>query len=215
MKENFKICLQQHFFNKKLTESQVEQLVSLQYHLKPEKIQQDFNQPKTHQKALYSILSGIGIIGTLALTCMIIFLNISQIPITEKIAKEVAKNHIKLKPLEIQGDSIEVIQKYFTELDFSLINSKRYNNKSWQLKGGRYCSIQGFTAAQLRYKDSSNHIHTLYQVEHFPELLSKIELPQEQEKPLIHYAKGLTVKIWNEKGLLLVSVDSTQHLHNK
>ena len=87
--------------------------------------------------------------------------------VRERIAMEVAANHIKLKPLEVETGSIEDIRDYFNKLDFMPVTSTLVRNAGLELIGGRYCSLQGVTAAQLRVqKPGSQRVQTLYQTEY-------------------------------------------------
>lgn len=121
----------------------------------------------------------------------------------ERIATEVAKNHIKLKPLEIETNSIEDIRSYFNKLDFIPINSKLVNQFGLELIGGRYCSLQGITAAQLRVREpGSTTVQTLYQTEYRKDIFEDMPKLEEGDEPVDIYIKGIKVKIWVEKGLL-------------
>ena len=82
------------------------------------------------------------------------------------------KNHLELKPLDIETQSIRSAQKYFTQLDFLPIKSKQIIETD-KLVGGRYCSIKGRTAAQLRYTDDLESVSTLYQVDYVESLYGK------------------------------------------
>ena len=121
----------------------------------------------------------------------------------QRIGAEVAKNHIKLKPLEIQTSSIQAIRSYFTELDFLPIESSRIGSGSKKLIGGRYCSIQGVTAAQLRLQDeNTGKVQSLYQTNYDPKVFSGLPHLEEGQVPVTVYTKGIGVDIWVEKGLL-------------
>ena len=119
------------------------------------------------------------------------------------VAKEVAYNHNKLKDLEISTSSYRDIQSKLNKLDFSIISSKLIS-KAHQLLGGRYCSIQGVLAAQLRYQNtSSRSLMTVYQVP-FHKKYHKVF-----EKPFTTQVNGVEIKIWNEMGLLLATAKSS------
>ncbi|MDH5394301.1 MAG: hypothetical protein OEY11_14030 [Gammaproteobacteria bacterium] len=127
----------------------------------------------------------------------------TKLSIEEKIGSEVAKNHIKLKPLEIKTSQFEQLQHYFTELDFTPVLSRHINLNRQALIGGRYCSIQGITAAQLRLKDTTTgQLQSLYQTHYDKNVFSGIAGLTEGQQPVTVHVKGLTVDIWVEKGLL-------------
>lgn len=121
------------------------------------------------------------------------------------IAEEVAMNHIKMKPLEIETQSMARIERYFTELDFSPINSRQFSLGQDRLLGGRYCSIQGITAAQLRYGDSEGRKITLYETPYDPDRLPPLPHIEKGEMPITVYISGLEIALWVEKGLLMAS----------
>lgn len=124
--------------------------------------------------------------------------------IRQKIANEVAYNHLKLKPLEVTSGLLPEVTNYFTELDFSPVESSIINAAPWELLGARYCSIQGFAAAQIRYKNrDSGLLESFYEAEYKPELHGPMPKVEQGETPLKEFAKGIGVEIWVEKGLLM------------
>ncbi|MEA1890129.1 MAG: hypothetical protein U9N50_10170 [Pseudomonadota bacterium] len=123
------------------------------------------------------------------------------------IAEEVVSNHLNMKPLEVKAGSINKVRGYFTKLNFMPADSQLAVLDSLQLLGGRYCSLQGITAAQLRMKQGEN-IQTQYQTEYLPEVFGELPHLENGEEPLIVYAKGIKVKVWVEKDLLFALTDS-------
>jgi hypothetical protein len=125
-----------------------------------------------------------------------------------EIAEEVVKNHLKLKPLDLHTQSIKEIQSFFTQLDFAPLHSKILSENlkfnSTQLLGGRYCSIKGVTAVQLRYRIDGTS--TFYQVPYKKSLHGKIPDASKEEAPNLLEIKGLAVRLWQEKGLLMILV---------
>jgi hypothetical protein len=123
--------------------------------------------------------------------------------VRERIAMEVAANHIKLKPLEVETRSIEGIRDYFNKLDFIPVSSKLVSDAGLELIGGRYCSLQGISAAQLRVrKPGSNTVQTLYQTEYRKDVFDSMPVLEQGHEPVDIYVKGIKVSIWVEKGLL-------------
>lgn len=125
-----------------------------------------------------------------------------------KIADEVAMNHINMKPLEIDSQRIEPIREYFTELDFSVVKSGLFSKQNYQMLGGRYCSIQGVSAAQIRYQTDSGNKVTLYEVGYDAELYGELPHFESGESALEVYVKGIRVLLWVEKGLLMAEAQS-------
>lgn len=127
-----------------------------------------------------------------------------------EIAAEVVKNHLKQKPLEVKTSSMVEVQGFFNKLDFlpqsSTILAKRFLIEDGAMLGGRYCSIKGVTAAQLRYKDASAKINTLYEVGYNPLLFGVLPDVAAGEIPREIVIKGLRVSLWHEQGILMVLV---------
>ncbi len=161
----------------------------------------NLNKPLRNQNKLAGIAAAVLI---LALTTMLLPLKENDSSLI--IAHEVAKNHIKLKPLEIQSEHFNEVSDYFTQLEFSPIDSDYLAQLNIDMLGGRYCSIQSNTAAQFRYKDSSGEFVTLYEVEYDESRYGAIPQLEKNENPIVHYVKGLTIEIWVEKGILMASV---------
>lgn len=135
----------------------------------------------------------------------------------ERIAEEVVKNHLKLKPLDISSSSINETQAFFELLDFLPIHSPSASQHLLlnpnNLLGGRYCSIQGVTAAQLRYR-SPDGLRTLYQVPYERKLYGNIPQGIGNQTPVSLSVKGLLVSVWQEQGLLMVLVSPSHNPHN-
>lgn len=123
------------------------------------------------------------------------------------IASEVAKNHIKMKPLEVQTQSFADLRSYFTQLDFAPSASKVFKTNNLNMLGARYCSIQGITAAQLRYRqiNEQGEYQTLYQVPYQVEQFKQLKQLQLKQEPIVVYAQGLEIQMWVEKDLLMVA----------
>lgn len=127
---------------------------------------------------------------------------------TQDIVREVVNNHVRQKPLEIVSQNFNQTSRYFTQLDFAPLPSKQLSTTQATMLGGRYCSIQSLTAAQLRYQDSQGKHLTLYQVGFDSQRFGDIPNVDIGESPHIHYLDGLKVSLWTEKGLLMVSVQT-------
>lgn len=118
--------------------------------------------------------------------------------LAEKIVDEVAYNHNKNVGMEIKTASIDEIQSFLSKIDFALIQSEYFPLEQWELLGGRYCSIQGRLAVQMKIKNKiDGKLKTLYQVP-YPK-----ELAQLESGPMETYGRGVAVRLWREKGLLL------------
>ncbi len=121
---------------------------------------------------------------------------------TYAIADEVAMNHLKRRPLEVAGQSLDEVRAYFNELDFQLLEDSSATLAMGGLQGGRYCSIQGKAAAQLRLRDKADHMQTYYQAPYDKALFGDLPDVTRGQQPAVVEVRGLTVYVWTEKGLL-------------
>lgn len=192
-KGNLKNTIREHIESKSLSNDQMESLLQLQNgNVKQNRQLFIFETKWVAVAALFLIVMG-----------NVFYFSSPQLPLEQRIGSEVAKNHINLRPLEIETSSMASIRSFLTELDFSPVESILLKGSSKSLIGGRYCSIQGVTAAQLRLKDSkTGKIQSLYQTVYDEKVFYDLPLLKEGQKPITVYSKGLSVDIWVEKGIL-------------
>ena len=184
-------------------------------HLSPQQLQQlmalqQQYAPQTDQKRLSPLIKSFFTLAASILLIILLFSphswtdKSSKNLIHQKIAHEVVKNHLHLKPLEVNTQNIVDIQAYFKQLTFRPIESQLVKQLfPNQLLGARYCSIQGITAAQLRFKNTQKDvIHTLYQVAYHPKIFQYIPNIDQNQTPISVYSQGIKVTLWQEKGLL-------------
>ena len=82
--------------------------------------------------------------------------------IAARVLAEVAMNHGKQLDVEIASGDIAVVAAALDRLDIHLRPSGQWPAR-YALLGGRYCSIQGGLAAQLKLRDQeTGDLHTLY-----------------------------------------------------
>jgi len=146
---------------------------------------------------------------TIVVAWLILQPRISSLPavtIYQSIADEVATNHMKLKPLEISSGNISEVRNFFSSLGFTLIESAMFENTRWQITGGRFCTIQGEAAAQLRMRDTQGRTQTIYQVPYEPTLHQDLPNLIQGKPPMKLYSRGLEVRLWRERGLLIAAV---------
>lgn len=123
----------------------------------------------------------------------------------DSIATEVSKNHLKLKPLEIESAQLADIRHFFAGLDFIPIESQRLIGGRHQLLGARHCSISGQEAAQLRVQSPGiSEPSTLYMAHYVPEIHGREAGQYDAFAPLLRQNRGLQVEIWVEQDLLMV-----------
>ena len=203
MKRPLKQTVRNHFEQHSLSTDQLERLEALM----------DVNAPiPTDRRHKARFLLGWSAAATIAALLAIIVLFppglIEDIPMTERIALEVARNHIKLKPLDVKTNSMDGIRSYFTDLEFVPVESSLLASADLELLGGRYCSIQSVPAAQLRVTSpDNNRLQTLYQTEYRKDVFGPLPVLENGDIPVTVNVKGITVRIWIEKGLLFTLTD--------
>jgi len=134
--------------------------------------------------------------ATLALVFMLFVLSPMQ-QVKQKeflIAKEIALNHNKQLDSDFVYDNISQLDQVMSKLDFSLVKSDLLKQKGLTLTGGRYCSIQGHMAAQLRFYDTEQNRYTLYQV--------GMQKEFENVRSGVLAVDGASVEVWQEAGNL-------------
>jgi len=199
MKQPLKNSITHHLNNKALSNQQLKQLQALQ--VKPSK--------KTYSSYFKLATMASALLLSFILSFYYIqSVGFSTLSIEQRIAEEVAKNHLKLKPLEIKSNTLQGLSSYFKQLNFSPVNPNSISLSKQNLLGGRYCSIQGVTALQLRMiNKKTNKVQTLYETEydklvfkHFPEMSKSGE-------PVTVYVKGMKIDMWVEKDILFALVE--------
>ena len=108
---------------------------------------------------------------------------------------EVAMNHTKNLSVEVQSAAYPAIGNALDKLGFEPVAPTRIASPDLELIGGRYCSIQGHLAAQLRLVDAAGRRVTLYQTP----LVSELESLAGHTITI----DGIRVELWQEQGLLM------------
>lgn len=156
-----------------------------------------------HQRRL--TFASLSLIATLLL--LVINFHWSGVPvdnIQSRIADEVLTNHLKIKGLDIETDSIIELQAFFDQLDFSPYLSSQIQNLGLTLVGGRYCSLQGVLAAQLRFVSVEGEAVTYYQVLYDPQRFGFIPDLAQGANPSQVRERGFTMSLWKEQEVMMV-----------
>lgn len=182
MKASLKKELNSFYRSTNLSKSQLNELMNLQNGKAPQKIQ-------------WNLFLAPMVAACVAF--LFVMIKQSELPVFDQIVAEVAHNHHKNMDPEILSNDLADIQKTLKHLDFTLVASQNFDSDQWTLIGGRYCSIQGKTAAQLKLQNTKDaSFYTLYQVplstDWNPEML----------KNGLKEIDGIVVQTWVEKGLL-------------
>lgn len=185
-------ALQTHYDSKSLSSNQLDNLMAMQVTTDDSLLTRFLSDFRGYRYAFYSTAC------LLFLTLIISFSLLNRPPLTERIMQEIAYNHQQEMPIEIASNSLINIGEYLNKLEFPLISSNTLNHQKWQLLGGRYCSINGKLAAQLKVKNlQDNKTYTLYQAAIGSDITKVLGADKEQA------IEGINVSIWQEKGLLL------------
>ena len=200
MKTDLKTTVNKHLQSKQLDDDKLNHLMNLV----------DVPKQRSSGKPQRYFIAASFILSLFAIALIIITTQDRSSGIAVSIAEEVAYNHLKMMPLEVSSDSLQDLRPYFSKLDFALVNSE-FTSSDLELLGGRYCSIQGVTAAQLRLQDQkTGQLETLYQAPYDKKLFADLPNLQEGESPVRHYINGIAVDIWIEKGILFTRTASEQ-----
>jgi len=112
--------------------------------------------------------------------------------LTALVLKEIAMNHNKKLDAEYRETRPEILRTAMQRLDFPL-NLPADIQRNFQLVGGRYCSIQGGLAAQLKVRNRTNgSISTLY----VTELTEKLARIKEQQV----LQGSVDIHLWQQQG---------------
>lgn len=169
------------------------------------------NRGWRERRRLFGWAAVVAVTVLLAVTTLFAIQRFDSIPMAEQIAMEVARNQIKLKPLDIETGSFENIRAYFTDLDFLPVESSLLADAHHRLLGGRYCSIQSVPAAQLRIEPRQGEPpQTLYETEYRRDVFGPLPVVENGDMPVVINTKGVRVSIWVEKGLLFALTEDAR-----
>lgn len=184
-----------------LTEHELSALQSLQQlATKPRWFFAHWFSEKWFSVAMSSVAAGL-LVVVISLT----FFRQPSIDIQQRIAHEVLTNHLNIKPLDVETNSIAQIKTYFDRLDFAPQLSKQVSNEAAVLIGGRYCTLQGAIAAQLRFKLPSGEVMTFYQAAYDPKRFGQLPDAEHGEPALQLSERGFHMRLWRESNLVMVT----------
>lgn len=117
-----------------------------------------------------------------------------------RVAQEIALNHNKQLANEFEVTTFSKLAALMVKLDFVPLVAKRVEALGYHMTGGRYCSIQGQLAAQVRLVGAQEKGVTLYQTQ----LSEELATLQENE----YVVDGVKVQLWLEDGRLFGLAES-------
>ena len=133
-------------------------------------------------------------ITALAAAAMIVIAAYFAIPgdyrsVNEIVAEEVATNHLRQLEPEMLTADYQELQASFEKLDFSIIPTKEFILSNFILVGGRYCTLCGEIAAQLRLIDKLTGEPCLLYITKLDEQLANL-------RPDTAVVDGVHVQMW-------------------
>lgn len=129
---------------------------------------------------------------------MVLFFFQPSSDVRQRVAKEAVLNHNKGLSVEFSSEDYADLRRKMSKLDFALVNPKRIDPERFRVFGGRYCSIQGELAAQIKFQDETGRIYTLYQTALTGDLKNLKTGTLQQD--------GLQLTLWQEAGLFFAFV---------
>ena len=137
-----------------------------------------------------------GIAALLLIGFIGLHLQLHKATMTERLLAEIAMNHQKRLNVEVSTDQYEVLQEKLNRLDFSIFPVKSELIVNYTLLGGRYCSIHGGLAVQLKVREkASGEFMTLY--------VTKLTDKLEDITPLDAEFDGVRIRLWKEDNRVL------------
>ncbi len=112
------------------------------------------------------------------------------------VAQQAAIGHNEHQELEFRVTRCEELRQQMKSLDFTPVEPKMMHMMQMRIVGARYTTIKGELAAQIVYVDPKGVPCTLYQVRP-TDKLARMATGE-------HDIDGVKVKIWREKGLVMV-----------
>lgn len=111
------------------------------------------------------------------------------------IAQEITRNHHKRADIEFTAATFADLRGQMDRLDFTPVEPAYLKARGFRLLGGRYCSLQGQLAAQIKLADSAGQIHTLYETRLNETFAAALDAEVD--------VNGVRVRLWQEVGLLI------------
>lgn len=208
-------ALKSHYASKSLSNNQLNELLDLQEvnfssqrltNLEKEMKSSSRDYPKSTTEGWQRFLPNAQnyryafyVTAFMLLGCLFaVYSLLDRAPLSQRIMSEIVYNHNQDMPIEIASSSLTDISDYLDKLSFSIVLPDALSQPNWQLLGGRYCSINGKLAAQLKVKNlKDNSTYTFYQAA----IDKKLNKPGAAS--MTDTIDGVGVSIWREQGLLL------------
>lgn len=133
------------------------------------------------------------VVAVLLIAFPVLHLELTNRDLSERVLGEIAMNHKKQLAVEVAAVDFESLQTGLDRLEFPIRPPKALVG-GMELVGGRYCSIQGSLAAQIKMRDpASGEIRTLYATTLNPDLETV------GGQSAVH--DGVAISLWTEQGV--------------
>jgi anti-sigma factor RsiW len=117
-------------------------------------------QPQSKPRRRWLQLAAAAVVLLVSLTALHLYLSARSM--TERVLTEIAMNHRQRLAMEVVTSDYAAVQNALNRLDFPL-RPPASIGAGYELLGGRYCSIQGELAAQLKVRDqATGELRTLF-----------------------------------------------------
>ncbi len=148
---------------------------------------------RTHRRISYLLPVAVLVLLTIGIG---LWLHIStDSSLTHQVVTEIGHNHRQHGALVVKSDQYGIVQNALSELDFPLQPRRDNLVRDFLLIGGKYCTIQGSQAAQLKLNHrKSQVIHTLY--------VLPITNSIKDVEPGVYETNGVQVELWTDQQLL-------------
>ena len=161
--------------------------------LSEDKIQFLLNQRTAITKNYFFGKAAVGFV--IILVSIFTFFSLRETKLEMRVVNEIAMNHNKQLSVEFAESDLQLLQAKLDKLDFSILPADEFISNNYNLLGGRYCSIQGNLAAQLKLRNiNSKKTETLY--------ITDVNKGLKKIRPADTNHDGVQIKIWVKDGLL-------------
>ena len=112
--------------------------------------------------------------------------------LTHQVVAEIGHNHRQYGEMAVKSDRYGIVQAALGELDFPIRPRREELVQDFVLMGGKYCSIQGSRAAQLKLSHrDSGIIHTLYVLPMTDDI--------KDVEPGVYETNGVQIELWTDQ----------------
>ncbi len=178
---DFEEILKKYYESKSMPEEKIEYLLS--------------ENPGRAKPAFVKYFAYAAVAAVLVLSSLFIYGSVRSRALTGRVVAEIAMNHQKHLGVDVVTSDYRTLGEKMDKLDFPIPVPDQSFLNNYELMGGRYCSILGHFAAQLKVRDKKDgRILTLYVTKLNPEL--------EKIYPDSYYHDDTEIRLWAGEGIL-------------